>query len=64
MSVPIYFICFERYIMSMIAPGQLDGWARCGVITMGVAEIKGGDPSDVMYMAAVFWLWCTGNAWV
>jgi hypothetical protein len=60
--MPIYFICFERYIMSMIAPGQLDGWACHGEIAMGVAEIKGGDPSDVMYMAAISRLWWAGNS--
>jgi hypothetical protein len=29
---------------------------------MGVAEIKGGDTSDVMYMTAIFRLWWAGNS--
>ncbi len=48
----------------MIPPRQLDGRACHGIIGMGMAEIKGGEPSDVMYMAAIFRLRGACNPWV
>ena len=50
--------------MGVIARWQLDCWACHREIAMGVAEIKGGDHSDVMYMTAIFRLWWAGNPWM